>query len=102
VRVSSNALVVLMGVGAFLIALWIDFRLPSLAPKSLVGALAHLFAAMATGNFVVPVVVRAVGDDPSGVLFAVFGVAFPVLIYLFLAGVWLIKYGQRALGGSVR
>jgi hypothetical protein len=100
--VSSNALVVLMGIGAFLIALWIDYRLPSLAPKTLVGALAHLFAAMATGNFVVPVIVGAVGDEPANLLFGVFGVAFPVLVYLFLAGVWLIKYGQRALGGFVR
>jgi hypothetical protein len=100
--VSSNALVVLMGVGAFLIALWIDYRVPSLAPKSLVRALAHLFAAMATGNFVVPTIVGSLGDDPTSVFFGVFGVGFPVLVYLFLAGVWLIKYGQRALGGFVR
>jgi hypothetical protein len=91
-----------MGVGAFLIALWIDYRVPSLAPKSLSGALAHLFAAMAAGSFVVPLAVRAAGDDQTGVLFGVFGVGFPVLVYLFLAGIWLIKYGQRALGGFVR
>jgi hypothetical protein len=57
---------------------------------------------MATGNFVVPLVVGAVTDDPTRVLFGVFGVAFPVLVYLFLAGVWLIKYGQRLAGRSVR
>jgi hypothetical protein len=102
VPVSSNGLVVLMGIGAFLIALWIDYRLPSLAPKTFVGTLAHLFAAMATGNFVVPLVVGAVGDDSLSVVFGVFGVGFPVLVYLFLAGVWLIKYGQRALGGFAR
>ena len=99
---STNALVALMGVGAFAIAVWLSYRLPSLAPKSLVGALAHLFAAMATGNFVVPVVIGAAGDDPGKVFLGVFGVGFPVLIYLFLAGVWLIKCGQRTLGGSVR
>ena len=99
---SSNGLVVLMAIGAFSIALWIDYRLPSLAPKTLIGALAHLFAAMATGNFVVPVVIGAAGDDPAKVFLGVFGVGFPVLVYLFLAGVWLIKCGQRTLGGSVR
>ena len=99
---SIDALVVLMGVGAFLIAFWIDARFPSLAPKSLGRALLHLFAAMASGNVLVPLAFAAVADDPTRMFAGVFGVALPVLVYLFLAGIWLIKCGQGMLGGSVR
>jgi hypothetical protein len=102
VRLSVDALVVVMGVGAFLIAVWIDYRFPTLSPKTLRVALLHLFLAIAAGNVLVPLTVGTAADDAARLLAGVVGVGFPVLVYLFLAGVWLIKYGQRMLGGSVR
>jgi hypothetical protein len=102
VCLSIDALVVVMGVGAFLIAIWVDSRFPRLSPKTLASALLHLFAAMAAGNVLVPLAVGAGADNPSRLVAGVFAVGLPVLVYLFLAGVWLIKYGQRMLGGSVR
>ena len=99
---SVDALLVVMGVGAFLIAVWIDYRFPALSPKTLGVALLHLFVAMAAGDVLVPLTVGAAADDVARLLAGVLGVGFPVLVYLFLAGVWLIKYGQRMLGGSIR
>jgi hypothetical protein len=99
---SVDALLVLMGVGAFLVAVWIDYRFPDLSPRTIRGTLLHLLAALALGNFLVPPVIAAVADDARLLLAGVFGIGFTVLVYLFLAGVWLIRFGQRTLGGSVR
>ena len=102
VRVSVDALVMLMGLGAFAIAVWIDYRFPTLSPKTLGGALLHLFVAMAAGKVLVPLALGAVGPARAQLIAGVFGIGFPILVYLFLAGVWLIKYGQRMVGRSVR
>jgi hypothetical protein len=83
--------------GAALLALWFDARLPTLAPAGLRAIVLH--AALALG------IVHLIPGDaasPAGIYLALFGIALPALIYVFLVAIWFIKHAQGALGSSVR
>lgn len=83
--------------GAALLALWFDVRLPTLAPAGLRAIVLH--AALAVG------VLQLIPGDaasPVGVYIALFGIALPALIYVFLVAIWFIKHAQSALGSSYR
>jgi hypothetical protein len=83
--------------GAALLALWFDARLPMLAPAGLRKIVLHAAVAV--------LVVRLIPGDaasPAGVYLALFGIALPALIYVFLVAIWFIKHAQGALGSSVR
>ncbi|HXH89595.1 MAG TPA: hypothetical protein VNI55_13435 [Gaiellaceae bacterium] len=94
----SNATYALILVsGAALLALWLDLRLPTLAPAGLRAIVLH--AALALG------VVHLIPGDaasPAGVYLALFGIALPALIYVFLVAIWFIRHAQSALGSSFR
>jgi len=94
----SNATYALILVtGAALLALWLDIRLPTLAPAGLRAIVLH--AALALG------VVHLIPGDaasPAGVYLALFGIALPALIYVFLVAIWFIRHAQSALGSSLR
>jgi hypothetical protein len=99
---SSNVLLVLMGVGAAANAFWFVIRFPSLAPRELKHGVLHLFGAMVIAHSVVPLVFQLAGDSKVAALAVVFGFGFPVLAYVFLSGFWMLKLCQGMLAGHLR
>lgn len=101
---SVGAVVLLIGLGAGAIALWIDVRIPRLAPSEVGRALVHVLVSLVLGMIVVPPAMNLlVGlESPVAALLAVFGVAFPVIVYSLLAGMWVIKLANGALRGHLR
>jgi len=82
---------------AALLALWLDLRLPMLAPASLRaiilhGALAFIALQLIPGEHVLP----------GGVYLLIFGIVMPALVYVFLVAIWFIRHAQRALSSASR
>jgi hypothetical protein len=101
--VNAGLLTGLIGLGAGAIALWIDVRFPRLAPEELSRVMLHVVAAIAVGYATSPAYQALVApQDPQLTLLAVFGLAFPAIVYCLLAGVWMIKLTQRSLSGHLR
>jgi hypothetical protein len=93
-------LVVCIAVGAGLIALWVNVRFPGLMPWSLPKLLVHLILAFLLVKTVGPLMSAVAGSGvPSPKLTSVFAVAFPVLVYEFVVGTWLIRLAQATAGG---
>jgi hypothetical protein len=102
--VNVGLVVVLIGLGAAAIALWIEVRFPRIAPRDFRGILIHAALAIVAGQLLAPVGMRlllALGSDGLR-LVAVFGVAFPAIIYALLVGVWMIRAAQNHLSGFPR
>jgi hypothetical protein len=101
--VSAGLVTVFIGLGAGAIALWLDVRFARLAPHDMAKAVLHVAASLAVAYATSPAVqALAASDDPRIVLLGVFGLAFPSIVYCLLAGLWVIKFAQRMLGGSLR
>jgi hypothetical protein len=98
-RVNAGWVLMLICLGAAAIALWIDVRFPGIAPRALVGIVVHVFLALGVGKLVVPAGMDALLEAGSAslALVAVFGIAFPALMYAFLVAVWTIKTAQGFL-----
>ena len=96
-------LIVSLALGAAALAIWVDVRLPSLAPTSIRGLVAHLIAALIVCQ-VGSMLIGATADTQqlAAMLTAVLALALPVLVYAFLTGVWMIKMAQNMLGRAVR
>jgi hypothetical protein len=89
-----------LAVGAGVIALWVDFRLPKLMPWSMRRLLVHIVLALVVVYLVGPAMSLVTSSAlPAAGLAAVFGVAFPVLVYEFLVGVWMIRLAQSSGAG---
>jgi hypothetical protein len=101
--VSAGIVTVLIGLGAGAIALWIDVRFPHLAPKEMAKAVLYAAASLALGYATSPAIQALVAyEDHRLTLLAVFGLAFPSIVYCLLAGIWVIKLAQRSLSGHLR
>jgi hypothetical protein len=96
IMVSVNAFIAASGIGAALIALWIEVRFPKLGPDRIAWGLFHLLCASIVAQMLVPVAIDAVWNK----LLGVFLVAIPSLIYLFLTAIWIMKIARDALGGA--
>lgn len=96
---NTGWVVMLICIGAAAIALWIDVRFPGITPQGLLGFIAHASLAIGAGKLLVPAGMNALLEAESAVLaiVAVFGVAFPALMYAFLIAVWTIKTAQGYL-----
>lgn len=94
---SSGTFVIALGIGAGLIAFWVQFRFPNLTPQTLVRAMLHLFVAGGVAEFTKTVFGR-VELEPVGTMALVFGLALPTLIYAFVAGMWLVRVTQGVTG----
>jgi hypothetical protein len=100
---SAGLVTLLIGVGAGAIALWIDVRFPRLAPQDLAKVVLHAAAAVAVGYATTPALQALVAyEDPVLTLVAVFGLAFPSVVYFLLAAIWTMKLAQRMLSGYLR
>jgi hypothetical protein len=99
--VNAGALLTLFAVGAGSIALWVDNRFPRLAPHKIRVALVHVLIAFGAGQLVVPLGMHVLLGMPGmlATLIALFGVAFPALVYAFLTAVWVIRIVAQATRG---
>lgn len=86
-----------IGIGAAVLAIWIDFRFPRLAPQTMIYAIFHLIAASVVARAVVGTGMDAFAARP---LLAVMGVALPALVYIFLSWLWFLRLAQRAMFGG--
>lgn len=99
---SSGLLLILIGIGAAANAVWFDVRFPSCSPRELKFGILHLGAASLFAHTGVPLALDVADESKLETLVAVFGVAFPALIYVFLAGFWMLKLAQGLLAGHLR
>jgi hypothetical protein len=96
--VSVESVLLLIAVGAALLALWTDARFPALVPRDLRSALIRLVAAFAIGYVAGPAVAYAVGAGVApGVALLV--LVLPTLVLIFLAALWAIRVLQTMLYG---
>jgi hypothetical protein len=99
---SIGVFLIFLGLGAGAIALWAYVRIGSgrLAPGDLRTALIHAGVSLVLGQLAVPVLVKLIvaAESVPLTLFAVFGIAFPALVYCLLASLWIIRILQGSLG----
>jgi uncharacterized membrane protein len=94
---SSGSFAIALGIGAALLAFWVQYRFPKLAPQDLKWATFHLIATMVLAQFT-STVFRSVELQPLGMMALLFGLALPTLVYAFVAGMWIIRIAQGAMG----
>jgi hypothetical protein len=77
---------------AAVLAGWVAFRLPSFGPQSLRAGWVNLALALVLGAVLTPVMNLVPGQpDMLAVLVALICVALPVVTYMFLSGIWLVR-----------
>jgi hypothetical protein len=95
-----HTFVICMAVGAAVVALWINVRFPRLMPWKMGRLLIHIVLALLAVQAVSPAIGSVLSlRIPAASLVAVFAIAFPVLVYNFLVGAWLIRLAQASAGG---
>ncbi len=90
---SPAIFLLLLALGAAVIAVWIDLRFPGLAPGTLGANFVHAALAFVALT-IVPVAIDPMFSNGQSLivqLVALFGILFAVLVYAFLALVWLVK-----------
>ena len=97
---SVSLYVILFAVGSAVVALWITVRFPKLMPWKMAILLVHLVFAFLCVYAVAPgMAAVAASGIPAPRLTSVFAVAFPVLVYNFLVGTWMIRLAQASSAG---
>jgi hypothetical protein len=94
---SSGTFALALGIGAALLAFWVQYRFPKLAPQTLGRAICHLIITVVLAQ----VTTTAFGSfelQPLGTMALVFGLALPTLVYAFVAGMWIARIAQGAMG----
>jgi hypothetical protein len=98
--VSVSAVVACIAIGSGIVALWINVRFPKLMPWKMARLLAHMIVAFLCIYSVSPAMAMVGGSGiPAARLTSVFAVAFPVLVYNFLVGSWVIRLVQASASG---
>ena len=99
--VSREVVVLSFGAGAAVLAVWIDFRFPRLAPTELRRVLLHVIGAcgvcIATEMLLMDV---AANDAAWRRIGTVFAVDLPVLVYMFIASLWVLKILRGAMSAA--
>jgi hypothetical protein len=90
---------VVLTLGAGLLALWINFRFPKLAPEGIWTAFVHVGAAILAGQVLLPILTHALPDlsPVAQALLITFALGLPALVYALLASIWVIRIAQGAL-----
>ncbi len=91
---SNGTFVLVLTVAAALLALWLDLRLPRLAPPSLARVLFHVGFAFVTLQLFAALAATLT------IYVALFGIVLPMLTYAFLTGIWFIRLAQSLLPGA--
>jgi hypothetical protein len=94
---SSGSFAIALGVGAALLAFWVQYRFPKLAPQTAGWAILHLVVTMVLAD-ITKTAFTSVEFDPATAMALVFGLALPTLVYAFVAGMWIIRIAQGAMG----
>jgi hypothetical protein len=97
---SNRELLTLFALAAAPLALWVDVRLPQLVPDCAKRRIAHAIVALAAAQLLAPVLLRmlfAVDDSRPFVLFGLFAIFLPAIVYSFLSGIWLMRLFRGAL-----
>lgn len=96
---NADILILVVLLGAALLALWTNARFPQALPERrgvllihLVASLASLHAAPALMKFV-----PGVGESPLPATGALLGLFLPALIYALLSAIWVIRAVQGVL-----
>jgi hypothetical protein len=98
---SPTIFVLLLALGALVVAVWIDVRFPGLAPDTLRANFVHAAVAFVALT-IAPIVIDPLFADGQSLvvqLVALFGILFAVLVYAFLALAWLVKPLASGLPG---
>jgi hypothetical protein len=96
--VNSSTYTTIFILGAGLLALWLEHRLPDLRPGQMLDALLRIGAAMAV-NAIIPPTVGTRLTENGLVLVSLFAVALPSLVALFVATIWVMRRFQATLAG---
>jgi hypothetical protein len=94
---ATNYVLVLL-VGAFALALWVDARFPQLAPKDLRRALLHTGVSLIASQVLIAAGLQIGQSTPSLMLVMIVAVIIPSLVYCLIAGIWVMKVAQQAIG----
>ena len=97
---SSASLVVAMSLGSAAVALWVFVRFPRLVPARAGVKMAHLIAALAVAQFVVPPAMTFVIHGSEAVapsLLALFLIFVPSQLWAYLSGIWVLALLRNAL-----
>ena len=87
-------------IGSAIVALWTDVRFPRLGPVSLPTVVLHLLASAMLLPLAASFLALGSPEQPLRVLAILFGIVFPALVYIFIAGLWLLKlFGAMIPGG---
>ena len=84
--------------GAAAIAMWLDVRLERRTPRTVTWTVMHTAGSILALQLLPQLVTLVVAgsDSPARKIAAVLAVLLPVLIYCWLAAIWLLKLVQRA------
>ena len=94
---SSGSFAIALGIGAALLAFWVQHRFPRLAPETVGWAMFHLLATVVLAE-ITKTVFRSVELQAPGMMALLFGLALPTLVYAFVAGMWIVRIAQGAMG----
>jgi hypothetical protein len=84
-------------VGAAFLASWLFVRFPESGPSDVARVTLNMVASVVGANLIVPAVLRGAGSDLE-VMVMTFGVVLPLVVYMFMSAIWLIRLGQSMLG----
>ena len=89
----GNAFVVLLTIGALLVAAWLDHRLGDRRPSSPLRRVAHAVAAFVVLQLATAAAAYVVHRNPllGHELIALFALFLPSLVYALLSGLWLMR-----------
>lgn len=90
---SNGTFVLVLAVGAALLAAWTHARFPSLAPARLGRTVLHTAGAVLVLNLL-PFAL----DSALDVRVSILGVVLPALVYTMLAAIWMLRLAQTTLG----
>jgi hypothetical protein len=88
---SVPTFLILLGVGAALIAFWLVLRFPERGPGDLRRALLHVCVALLIGWLAPSLVGALVAHGKPFAVAAIFAIVLPVLVYMFVASAWFLK-----------
>ena len=97
---SIATFVLVLCVGAALLALWLVVRFPELEPRDITWALLHVALSVVVGELMVRTI-GIVGRSgvPAARFVAAFGIVLPGLMYMFVAAAWLMRAAAGRLQG---
>ena len=96
---SVQGLLLLVVLGAALIACWLDVRVRRPQPRGVFSTLLNMGAAFAVLSAMPATMMAVVGDSDSPVrkMAALFLVTFPAFAYAFLSVLWFFKLAQSMM-----